>query len=136
MASVFTKILNGEIPGYIVAQDEHFFALLDIRPVNSGHTLVIPKQEVDVLYDLDDETYTGLFLFCKKIAPALKVATGARRIGMVVEGFGVPHVHVHLVPINAANELNPERARDASDAELAAMQERITAALTGNGGAS
>lgn len=133
MASVFTKILRGEIPGKIIAQDEKFFAILDIKPMNPGHILVVPKQETDYLFDLDDEQYLQLFVFCKKLAPALKKATGAKRIGLAVEGFGVPHVHVHLVPINTLNEMNPERARDASAEELEEMYAKIMAAVRESG---
>jgi histidine triad (HIT) family protein len=107
MASIFTKIINGEIPSYKVAEDENFYAFLDINPLAKGHTLVVPKKEVDYIFDLDDRTYAGLFAFVKNVAHAIKNSVECRRLGMIVYGLDVPHAHVHLIPIiGTGNELN------------------------------
>ena len=107
MASIFSKIVNGEIPAYKVAEDENHLAFLDIFPVAKGHTLVIPKKEVDYLFDLDDELYSGLQLFAKKIAVGLKKAVPCEKVGVLVLGLDVPHAHIHLVPMqNEADLLN------------------------------
>ncbi|WP_297086818.1 HIT family protein [uncultured Draconibacterium sp.] len=107
MASIFTKIINGEIPAYKVAEDENYFAFLDIFPVGKGHTLVVPKKEVDYLFDLDDETYAGLQMFAKKVAKGLKKAIPCQKVGVLVLGLEVPHAHIHLVPMqNEADILN------------------------------
>src|SRR5687768_14492419 len=98
--TIFTKIINGEIPCHKVAEDDKFLAFLDINPVAQGHTLVIPKVEVDYLFNLDNDTYTGLMLFAKRIAPAIAQAVPCLRIGVAVIGLEVPHTHVHLVPLN------------------------------------
>ena len=129
MPSIFTKILNGEMPGNVILQDEHCFALLDIHPVSPGHTLVIPKKEVDRLFDLDEETYAAVFACAKKLAPTLQKVTGADRIGVIVEGFAVPHAHVHLVPIDRGDELSLSQGKEASAVALAAMAEKIMNAL-------
>ncbi|MBO6793003.1 MAG: HIT family protein [Balneolaceae bacterium] len=100
MASVFSKIINGEIPCYKIAEDEHYFSFLDINPVAEGHTLVIPKKEIDYLFDLDEDTLTGLISFSKKVALGIDKALGCIRTGVIVEGMEVPHAHVHLVPIH------------------------------------
>lgn len=105
MASIFTKIVNGEIPSYKVAEDENYYAFLDIFPVTKGHTLVIPKKEVDYLFDLDDETYAGLQLFAKKVAIGLKKAIPCEKVGTLVLGLEVPHAHIHLVPMQNENDL-------------------------------
>lgn len=99
MPSIFTKIVKGEIPSYKVAEDENHFAFLDINPVVEGHTLVIPKKEVDYIYDLKDENLKNLVLFSKKIAKAIDATLGTLRTGIIVEGLEVPHAHIHLVPI-------------------------------------
>ena len=107
MASIFTKIVKGEIPAYKVAEDENFLAFLDIFPVNKGHTLVIPKKEVDYLFDLDEHLYTGLQLFARKVAIGLKKAIPCEKVGVLVLGLEVPHAHIHLVPMkNEADLLN------------------------------
>lgn len=105
MASIFTKIVNGEIPAYKVAEDENFLAFLDIFPVAKGHTLVIPKKEVDYLFDLDDELYAGLQLFAKKVAIGLKKAIPCEKVGVLVLGLEVPHAHIHLVPMQNEGDL-------------------------------
>lgn len=106
MASIFTKIVKGEIPSYKIAEDENFYAFLDIFPLAKGHTLVIPKKEVDYLFDLDDETYLGLQAFAKKIAKALDKAIPCKRVGVAVLGLEVPHAHIHLVPMNSESDIN------------------------------
>lgn len=127
MASIFTRILVGEIPGRIVAQDSEFFAILDIHPQTPGHTLVIPKQETDYIFDMDEPSLGRLMAFCKKLAPAIQKATGAKRIGVSVEGFAVPHVHVHLVPLHDAQDLKRPGYK-AGDAELEDMHAKIRTA--------
>ena len=106
MATLFTRIINGEIPCYKVAEDEHYFAFLDINPLAKGHTLVVPKVEDDYIFNLDDETYTGLMLFAKKVAKAQRLAIPCKRIGVAVLGMEVPHVHVHLVPMQHEGDMN------------------------------
>ncbi|HOH55470.1 MAG TPA: HIT family protein [Paludibacteraceae bacterium] len=106
MATIFSKIAAGEIPSYKIAEDEHFFAFLDIHPLTKGHTLVIPKKEEDYIFRLDDETYQGLMLFAKKIAFAIEKAVPCKRVGMAVIGLEVPHAHVHLIPIQQENDMN------------------------------
>lgn len=105
MASIFTKIVKGEIPCHKVAESEDYLAFLDIRPLAIGHTLVIPKKEVDYIFDLEDELLAGLMLFAKKVAKALKPHVACKRIGVSVIGLEVPHTHVHLVPINAIGDM-------------------------------
>ena len=100
MSSVFTKIVNGEIPSYKVAEDENYYAFLDIFPLAKGHTLVIPKKEVDYLFSLDDETYQGLWAFAKKVALGIERAVPCERVGVAVLGLDVPHAHIHLLPLN------------------------------------
>ena len=105
MASLFTKIVNGEIPAWKVAEDENYLAFLDIFPVAKGHTLVIPKKEVDYLFDLDDETYAGLQLFAKKVAVGIQKAVPCKKVGVMVLGLEVPHAHIHLVPMQSEADL-------------------------------
>jgi histidine triad (HIT) family protein len=105
MSSIFTKIVNGEIPCYKVAEDEQFLAFLDVNPNAVGHTLCIPKQEIDKLFEMDEELYLGLMRFSKKVATALEKTVPCERIGMAVIGLEVPHAHVHLIPINEMNEM-------------------------------
>ena len=105
MASIFTKIINGEIHSYKVAEDENYFAFLDIFPTAKGHTLVIPKKEVDYLFDLDDETYAGLQMFAKKVAKGLEKAVPCKKVGVMVLGLEVPHAHIHLVPMQSEHDL-------------------------------
>ncbi|HNX55941.1 MAG TPA: HIT family protein [Prolixibacteraceae bacterium] len=126
MASLFTRIVNGEIPAWKVAEDENFFAFLDIFPVAKGHTLVIPKKEVDYLFDLDDETYAGLQLFAKKVALGLQKAIPCKKVGVMVLGLEVPHAHIHLVPMQSeADLLNFSKKLSLSKEEMA----EITAAI-------
>jgi len=126
MASLFTKIVNGEIPAWKVAEDENFLAFLDIFPVAKGHTLVIPKKEVDYLFDLDDETYIGLQLFAKKVAIGIQKAIPCQKVGVMVLGLEVPHAHIHLVPMQSeADLLNFSKKLSFTKEEMA----EITAAI-------
>ncbi|HLN55175.1 MAG TPA: HIT family protein [Bacteroidales bacterium] len=106
MASIFTRIINGEIPCYKVAEDEKYFAFLDINPLKKGHTLVVPKQETDYIFDLDDDLLAGIWIFSKKVAAAIKEAYPCNRVGIAVLGLEVPHAHIHLVPLDGLNDLN------------------------------
>jgi len=107
MATIFTKIAKGEIPSYKVAEDEQFYAFLDISPLSKGHTLVIPKNvEDDYIFNLDSETYSGLWNFARKVAVALKAAVPCKRVGVAVLGMEVPHTHIHLVPLQSEGDLN------------------------------
>jgi len=106
MASVFSKIIKGEIPCYKIAEDYRYFAFLDINPLRAGHTLIVPKQETDYIFDLDDEQLTGLIIFAKKVAAAIKSAIPCNRIGIAVLGLEVPHAHIHLVPMDSMEDVN------------------------------
>jgi len=106
MSTIFTKIVNGEIPSYKIAEDDRFYAFLDINPLAEGHTLVIPKKEENYIFNLDDETYQALFLFAKKVAAAIEKAIPCKRIGIAVLGMEVPHAHIHLVPLNKESDLD------------------------------
>lgn len=111
MASVFTKIVKGEIPSYKVAEDENYYAFLDINPLAKGHTLVIPKQEVDYIFDLPPEVYSGLWSFARKVADAIDRAVSSKRVGVAVLGMEVPHAHIHLVPLQSEGDLDFKRQR-------------------------
>ncbi|MDZ7743214.1 MAG: HIT family protein [Bacteroidota bacterium] len=106
MASIFTKIVKGEIPSYKIAENEHCYAFLDINPLAKGHTLVIPKKEVDYLFDVEDELYKELFAFAKGVAKAIETVIPCKRIGLAVLGLEVPHAHIHLVPINSIYDID------------------------------
>jgi histidine triad (HIT) family protein len=106
MASIFSKIINGEIPCYKIAEDENYFAFLDVFPLVKGHVLVVPKKEVDYIFDLDNVTYSGLWDFAKQISIPLKKAIPCNRVGIAVIGLEVPHAHIHLIPISSMNDMN------------------------------
>lgn len=106
MASIFTKIVNGEIPCYKIAEDEHHLAFLDVMPIAKGHTLVIPKKEVDFIFDLEEEEYKNLWAFAQKVAKQVKGAIPCVKVGVAVVGLEVPHAHIHLVPMNEIKDLN------------------------------
>lgn len=126
MATIFSKIARGEIPSYKVAEDENFFAFLDISPIVVGHTLVVPKKEVDYLFDLDDEAYLGLQKFAKKVAIGLKKAVPCLKVGVIVLGLEVPHAHIHLVPMQTeADLLNFSNHLKLQPEEFKAIQEKI-----------
>ncbi len=131
MASIFTRIVAGEIPAHRLREDDRFLAFLDIRPIRAGHTLVIPKQEIDHLWDLPDDLLGDLFVFAKPIAAAIKAETGAARVGVAVVGIEVPHAHVHLVPLDDVHDIDFRRAREAAQDELADMAARLRARLDG-----
>ena len=111
MASIFTRIINGEIPCYKIAEDENHFAFLDISPLAPGHVLVVPKAEVDYLFQLDDDVLAGLMVFAKKIALAIEKAVVCERVGVAVIGLEVPHAHIHLVPLNQIDDINFSRPK-------------------------
>jgi len=129
MPTIFTKIIAGEIPAHKILEDERYLAFLDLRPVNPGHTLVIPKQEIDYIFDIDDELLRGLMTFSKKVARAIGKAFPCKKVGIMVAGIEVPHAHVHLIPINSVGDLNFARAKASTPEELAAAAQRIRANL-------
>lgn len=127
MTSIFTRIVNGEIPAYKVAEDKNYLAFLDISPVAKGHTLVIPKKEVDYLFDLEDDDYTGLQLFAKKVAIGLKKAIPCKKVGVLVLGLEVPHAHIHLIPMQSeADVLNFSKKKKFSPEEFQVIAETIS----------
>jgi len=125
MPSIFTKIVNGEIPCHKVAEDDNFLAFLDVNPNEIGHTLCIPKQEIDKLFDLDDELYIGLMKFSKKVAIALEKTVPCKRIGMSVIGLEVPHAHVHLIPLNEMEDIRFQKKITLSKEEFLALALKI-----------
>jgi len=129
MASIFSKIVNGEIPCHKIAETEDFLAFLDAFPITKGHTLVIPKKEVDYLFDLDEKLYADLFLFAKSIVPALENAVPCLRIGVSVIGLEVPHAHVHLLPLNSMADADFSKKIKMSQEELAELAARIRSGL-------
>ena len=130
MSTIFSKIISGEIPAYTVAESVEFLAFLDINPLAEGHVLVIPKKEVDYIFDLDDETYTGLQLFAKIVATGLKAAIPCKKVGVAVIGLEVPHAHIHLIPMNRVDDLNFSRPKlKFTSEELQATSEKIREAL-------
>lgn len=129
MATIFTRIVAGEIPAHTVREDERFLAFLDIRPIRAGHTLVIPKQEIDELFDLPDDLLGDLFVFAKPIAAAIKAQSGAARVGVAVVGVEVPHAHVHLVPLDDVHDIDFRRAREADPDDLAQMAQALRARI-------
>ena len=129
MSTIFSRIIRGEIPAQKLLEDDRYLAFLDTRPVAAGHTLVIPKQEHDYIFTLDEDTLAGLLPFAKRVVPALEQVTGCLRVGVMVAGLEVPHTHVHLIPMQAISDLNFARAQQATPEELAAMGDRIRAAL-------
>ncbi len=127
MATIFTKIVNGEIPCYKIAEDERFFAFLDINPVQKGHTLVIPKVEEDYIFRLDDETVGDLMVFAKKVALAIEEVVPCKRISVAVMGLEVPHTHIHLIPIQNEGDLNFANKKSFSQEEMISIAEQISA---------
>ena len=126
MSSIFSKIINREIPAYIVAEDEHHIAFLDINPVAIGHTLVVPKQEVDYIFDMEDSALARLQVFAKKVAKGVEKVVPCRRIGVAVIGLEVPHTHIHLVPLNSMNDINFTKPKlNPSKAELEHTAQQI-----------
>jgi histidine triad (HIT) family protein len=130
MATIFSRIISRDIPGYIVAEDENFIAFLDIMPLVVGHTLVVPKKEIDYIFDLDNETLAGLHVFSKTVAKAIEKVVPCKRIGVAVIGLEVPHVHVHLVPMNTMGDINFSKAKlQPSKEELSEVAEKIRQAF-------
>lgn len=131
MASIFTKIVEREIPAHIVAEDDKYLAFLDINPLAEGHTLVIPKKEVDYVFDLDHQTLAGLFSFSKGVAKAIEKVVDCKRVGVSVVGLEVPHAHVHLIPINSVEDMNFSQMKlSPSKEELAEMAQKIREELS------
>ena len=130
-ASIFTRIINGEIPAYKIAEDERYLAFLDVFPTTQGHTLVIPKQQIDYIFDLDGELYLGLMAFAKKVAAAVEKAVPCKRVGVAIVGLEVPHAHVHLIPLNNMQDMNFANKKQFSQQEFEATAEKIRAAYQG-----
>jgi len=129
MASIFTKIINGEIPCYKVAENEDFFAFLDVNPNAKGHTLVVPKKEVNKLFDLDKDTYNGLMSFSRDIAIALEKAVPCKRVGMSVIGLEVPHVHVHLIPLQNMEDIQFHKKEKITTEQMQEIAKNIASKL-------
>jgi histidine triad (HIT) family protein len=129
MPTIFTKIINGEIPCYKVAEDENYLAFLDINPNAKGHTLCIPKKEVNKILDLDEDAYLGLMLFSRKVGKALEKTVDCKRIGMSVIGLEVPHVHVHLIPLNEMKDATFQQKVKLTDQELTSLAKAISAKI-------
>ena len=125
MSSIFTKIIKGEIPCYKIAEDDNFLAFLDVNPNAEGHTLCVPKQEIDKIFDLEDDLYIGLMEFSKKIAIALEKTVPCKRIGMAVIGLEVPHAHVHLIPLNEMDEMRFKNKVSITKEEFEALAKQI-----------
>lgn len=127
MPSVFTKIINREIPAHVVAEDDQFIAFLDINPLVKGHTLVVPKVETDYFFDLEDDTLAALNIFCKKVARAIEKEVSCLRVGVCVLGLEVPHAHVHLIPLNTMGDINFGRPKlKLSNEEFTSIAEKIS----------
>ena len=129
MASIFTKILNGEIPCYKIAEDENYLAFLDVNPNAKGHTLCIPKQEINKIFDMEEAHYLGLMKFSRKVAKAIEKSVDCKRIGMAVVGLEVPHVHVHLIPLNDMDDMRFQRKTSLSPEEFQKLAQQITTNL-------
>ncbi len=132
MATVFSRIIAGEIPSYRVAEDDRFYAFLDIRPMRAGHTLVVPKQETDYLFDLDDPLLTDMMLFAKRVAKAIEQAVECRRVGLMVIGLEVPHAHINLIPIQQEGDMSLSAKRaELSSEEFEQIAGKIRSAFAG-----
>ncbi|MRX37897.1 HIT domain-containing protein [Flavobacterium sp. LC2016-23] len=129
MSTIFTKIVNGEIPAYKIAEDDNYLAFLDVNPNAKGHTLCIPKQEINKIFEMDDELYLGLMKFSKKIAIALEKTVPCKRVGMAVVGLEVPHAHVHLIPLNEMDEMRFQNKVSLSKEEFETLAKSIQANL-------
>jgi histidine triad (HIT) family protein len=121
---IFCKIANKEISSYLIWENDRFFAFLDRNPVNPGHILIVPKEHIEYIFDMEEPLYSEIFQI-KNLSMPLRKATNAKRIGIAIEGFGVNHLHLHLIPVNSGNELDPNRAQKASDDDLAQMANAI-----------
>ncbi len=129
MASIFTQIINREIPAYIVAEDDKHIAFLDIFPAAEGHVLVVPKKEVDKIFDLDEEDYLNLMQFARKVAKAMENVFDVKRIGMAVIGLEVPHVHIHLVPINRMSDMDFTNKKSFTEEQFTQIRNKISASF-------
>ena len=130
MSTIFTKIVNGEVPSYKIAEDERFYAFLDINPLVKGHTLVIPKKEVDYIFDIEDKDFKDLFLFAKKVAVGIKKVIPCEKIGVAVIGLEVPHTHIHLIPLKTMDDIDFGRPKlKLSQEEFKDILRKITEAL-------
>lgn len=129
MASIFTKIINGEIPSYKIFEDEYTYAFLDINPINLGHTLVIPKIEVDYFVDVPEPYYSAVFKTAKVVSKAIHEATGCERVATVIAGFDVPHFHYHLIPTNGISDLDFKKAQRRSEDDMLEIQDKIKAII-------
>lgn len=130
MSSIFSKIVSGDIPAHIVAEDAEFLAFLDVSPLVMGHVLVIPKKEIDYIFDIEDETYAKLTLFAKKVAVAVKQAFPCKKVGVAVIGLEVPHAHIHLIPMNNVSDMNFAKEKlKPSQEQLTEAAAKIKAAL-------
>ena len=127
MSSIFTKIINGEIPAYKIAEDDNYLAFLDVNPNAQGHTLCIPKQEINKLFDIEEDQYLGLMAFARKVAIALEKTVPCKRVGMAVIGLEVPHAHVHLIPLNEMDEMRFQKKVSLSKDEFEELAGRIKA---------
>ncbi len=125
MSSIFTKIINREIPGYIVAEDDNFIAILDVNPNAKGHTLCIPKQEINKIFDMDEALYLGLMKFSRNVAKAVEKTVECKRIGVAVVGLEVPHVHVHLIPLHDMDDMRFQRKVSLTNEEFEELNEAI-----------
>lgn len=125
MATIFTKIINGEIPSYKIAEDDKFCAFLDVNPVAEGHTLVVPKREEAYIFDLEDDEIGGLMVFAKKVAKKLESKISCKKIAVTVIGLEVPHAHIHLIPINKESDIDFKNKKNPTSAELKAMADKI-----------
>lgn len=125
MSSIFSKIIAGEIPCFRIAENEEFFSFLDVRPMQKGHVLVVPKNEIDYLFDMDSELYQQFFLFAKQVADALKKAVPCKKVGMAVVGLEVPHAHIHLVPLNEVGDMVFGKQLDVSKEEMEKIAKEI-----------
>lgn len=129
MASIFTKIVNGEIPCYKIAEDENYLAFLDVNPNAKGHTLCIPKQEINKIFDMEEEHYLGLMKFSRKVAKAVEKSVECKRIGVAVVGLEVPHVHVHLIPLQDMDDMRFQRKTSLTPEEFQVLAEQIASNL-------
>lgn len=130
MASIFSKIVLGQIPSWKIAEDQHFYAFLDINPISKGHTLVIPKKETDYIFDLESQDFSSLFAFAQKVAIAIKEVVPCKRVGIAVLGMEVPHAHIHLIPLNQESDLDFKKEKlKLSTSEMEQISKQISSKI-------